>query len=536
MQNTWLVLLPPLLVILCAYITKRIMAALLLGITSALLIANDFSLTKAVPSFFHKLWETSELSSMTSWQSTLSTSALFICFFLLIISILTMILHESGGILAYGNHIKKYLKKPEQAEAAGFGLSLFLFIDDYFSSLTVGTVMRSVTDMFRIPRVKLALLTNLMAAPIAVLAPVSSWVADIVTNFRRSGIDTHGATAVIKADPFSLYLEIIPFCFYSLLVIVIIGYLIYRKISYGIVRQHEEIAQKTGNLFGGKEPLADLIAHDNNGSASLIDFIAPMLILFSSIFIIMLSLGNFSGFGGTKSFVFALQQSPKSASLFFGSLIALVFTILFLLIRHKISAKRLPFVIGQGIDLMSSSVIFLLLVWTLSPLLRNELATGQYIAGFLGSNVHIELLPVIFFLLAVTIGTLIGSAWGTMGILLPISVDMAITILGLKTPIFLDQIHILYPLLAAVVSGAVASNNLSPVADTLMMSTKSAGAYHEDVVKAQSQYVLPLIACSALSFLCSGFLITHTSILITALCSLGVGVITSIVFFSFMKK
>lgn len=535
MQNTWLVVMPPLLVIIFACSTKRIMSSLFLGVFSALFIAHDFSLTKTIPAIFLKLWETTELSMMTSWESALSTSAFFISAFLLIISMLTMLLHESGGIFAYGNHIKKYLKDARHAEAAGFGLSLLLFIDDYFSSLTVGTVMRSVTDMFKIPRIKLALLTNLMAAPIALLAPVSSWVAEIVTNFRRSGIDTHGASVIIKADPFSLYLSIIPFCFYSLLVIIVLGYLIYRKISYGLIKQHEEIAQRTGNLFGGRDPLPELVVTNAHQQASLIDFIMPMAMLFVSIFTIMLLLGNFNGLGGTKSFIFSLQDAPKSASLFFGSSFTLLFSILFLVIRKKISPTRIPFVLGQGISLMSSSVAFLLLVWTLSPLLRTELATGQYLASFLGNNLPIALLPIIFFVFATIIGTLIGSAWGTMGILLPIAVEMAISILHLKTPALLSDITVIYPLLAAVISGAVISNNLSPVADTLMMSTKSAGAYHEDVVKAQSQYVFPLIIATAIAFLCAGLLITKLSLTLNALCSLSISTGISIIYFSWIK-
>ncbi len=535
MQDTWLVLLPPILVIACAYITRHIILSLLIGIFSALFIANDFSITKIIPSFFSKLWETTEISTMTSWDAVLSSSALFICCFLLMLSILTILLHESGGIYAYGTCIKRYLKKPWHAEAASLVLSSFLFVDDYFSSLTVGSVMQSVTDFFHIPRVKLALLTNSMAASLCVLAPVSSWVAEIITNMQRGGLKTQGASVLINGDPFSVYLGMIPFFFYSIMLVFTLWYLTCSRRSYGIVRQHEVIAQKTGNLFGGKNgPVLNI--QENREQSALIDFALPMCMLFTTVFLSMLYFGDFYGLGGIKSFVLALQQSPKQASLFIGSLVTLIFSTLFLVIRKKISCAKLAQIYLRGVSLMGPSIIFLILILTLGILLRSDLATGKYIAHALGKNFHISLLPVFFFLVAVVIGTLMGSAWGAMGILIPIAIDMALSLLSLHPPVALEHIMVIYPLLGAVVSGAVAANHLSPIADTSLMSTKSAGSYHHDLVQAQLQLSIPVVVAAAIAYLCAGIMIAWTSMLLTIICSLSIGIIAGLVIVTLLAK
>lgn len=534
MQNSWPVLLPPLLVIICAHKTKNILLSLLIGILSAGLIAYDFSLIKALTSLINKLWATTELSSMTSWETGINASAPFICCFLLAISILTTLLHRSGGAFAYASCIKKRLNKAWQAEAATFGLSLSLFVDDYFSTLTVGSVMKSVTDLFKIPRVKLAWLANTVAAPLSILTPVSSWVAEIVLNMNRSGITETASDALVKADPFSLYLRLIPFFFYSFLVLIIISYFIYRRQSVALIKKHEAIAAATGNLFGGKTEIQlDTQNHSEHNKASLIDFVFPMGILFGSVFIMMLYLGNYTAFGGAESLMFALQKTPKAACLCLGALISIVFSTIFLLFRKKITSNQIIPIYSEGFCLMYQSVIFLLLIWTFSSLLRSELATGQYIASFLSSNTSLALLPAVFFIIAIIIGTLMGTAWGTMGILIPIATEMVVSLSALPTPVLIDQLPMLLPLLGAVISGSVIANHLSPISDTLLMSTKSSQAYYADVVKAQAQFTLPLIGATTLSYICAGFLIIKVSMLATLLCSLGVGVVASLLLLRF---
>ncbi len=538
MQNTWMVLVPPLLVVILAATTRRVFVSLLTGIFSALLVAHDFSLTKVLPDMVKRIWHTTELGTITSWQAFWNTWYLFICLFLILLGIVITMLQHSGGAYAYGNVVSSRLKNKRQAEASSLLLSLFFFIDDYFSCLTVGSVMQPITDRFKIPRVKLGLLVNAMGAPLVVLLPFSSWAAEIIMQIRQSGISAIARTGtLVVADPFYVYMNVIPFMFYSFIAILSIWFIVYKQISFGLYDKHARVAEQTGNLFAGKMPVAKRtkdLSEEQIKRSSILDFLIPIGTLFVSAMIAILYFGDWQCFGGGNSLMVALQNSKIAAALFVGSVITLLVSTPYLVSRKKLLPGQLPGIFWEGIMLLGPSVGVLILIWTLSGLLRTDLATGQYLASLLIGKINIAYLPLMFFVVAIITSSTMGSAWGTIGIHIPIAVPMLASLLHLQAPVFVASVPVLFPLLGAIVSGAVIGNHLSPISDTMLMSSTSSGSYHIDLVKTQFSFTLPCIIASAVAFLIAGFLASHVSIYVNMLVSLSAGILLSGFIFLFL--
>lgn len=540
MQNSWIVLLPPLLVLLLAATTRRVFIALFTGIFSALLIAYDGDIVQASLAFFPRMWKTIGLGSITSLQTFWSATYLFICLFLLLIGILITLLRASGGAYAYATFVSKRVRSSKNAEVSSLILSLFFFIDDYFSCLTVGSVMQAVTDKFSIPRVKLGLLINSMAAPLVVLLPVSSWVAEIIAQLKQSGVGLiDGPTTSIIGDPFAIYIKMISFLFYSFIVIAAVWYMVLRRISYGIIHKHEQIATRTGNLYAGKISMDKKFTSASQeiiATSSMLDFIVPIGLLFISVLGAILYFGSYHLFGGSRGLVSALQSADVAPALFMGTLITLVVTIIFLLGRNRIAFKDLKGLFSEGFGVMGTSVCILILIWTLGSLIRYDLLLGQFLASQLIGYISIWLLPVMFFFVAVLIASTMGSAWGTLGILIPIGIPMLVSMLGYESAVDVSQIQILYPLLGAIISGSVVGNHMSPISDTMLMSSTSSGAYHIDLVKAQLSLTVPCVIATACSFGVAGWLISTTSLALVAGISLFVGLSAMVVLLHLLQR
>ncbi|MFH1832262.1 MAG: Na+/H+ antiporter NhaC family protein [bacterium] len=539
MQNTWLVLLPPLIVVLCAALIRHVRWSLVVGIISALMIAYDFSVTKVVPEFFYKIWATTELGKIKSWQAVKHLDFAFICLFLVVLGVIIAALQFSGGAYAYGNVVSKRLKNARQAESSSIILSFFFFIDDYFSCLIVGSVMRLITDRFKVPRVKLALLANSMAAPLAVLLPISSWAAYIILQIGQAGVGTSSSTGVtVIGDPFYVYMNMIPFFFYSVITIFSLWFIVLRRVSYGVLCTHEEIAQKTGNLFGGKTPetkKVDTISDDTIAQSSLWDFIVPIGSLFLVVMLMILYTGDWCFFGGKNSLLLALQNANSSISLFIGSFTALIITFSFLFARQKINLIQIVHVCREGVMILGPSAITLILIKTFSNLLRFDLATGNYLAQVLIGHVSIVFLPAIFFLVAVLTATMIGSAWGAIGIYVPIAIPLLISLSHVQTPVSLAALPALFPLLGALISGAVVGNHLSPMSDTMLMASTGTGANHMDVIKTQYSFTWPCVFATAIAFLIAGLLVGACSLKLNILISLIIGLILNMLVLSFLN-
>lgn len=529
MTSTWIVLVPPIIVVLLAASTRRIVLSLLTGIFLGVLIVHNFSITLAVPAMVSKIWLTTELGTVTSWKAFLSTWYLLICLFLLLLGILITLISSVGGAYAYADFVSRYLKKAQHAECASLILSLFFFIDDYFSCLTVGSVMRTVTDRFNIPRVKIAFLVNAMGAPLAVLIPLSSWVAEIIMQLRVSGVSsTVGNGTIVISDPFSVYSSVIPFLFYAIITLVSLWFVVLKRISFGVLKKHENVAQESGNLFAGKLAVARRkpeLDEEAIKRSSLIDFIFPLGLLVILAFLGILYFGEFSYFGGSRSFVQALQNANTAAALFSSALITVIVTVGFFLYRAKMRIWHIYEVFKEGIGLMGPSVFILILIWTLSNLLKSDLGTGKYLASLLIGAIPISLLPALFFLVGVLTSSSMGSAWGAIGILIPIGIPMLVNLSHFPVPVEVHLLPVIFPLIGAIVSGALVGNHLSPISDTMLMSSASAGAYHIDLVRAQFDFTVPTIISTTLAFVVSGLLATvQVSFFLNILVSWMIGI------------
>ncbi len=293
--------------------------------------------------------------------------------------------------------------------------------------------------------------------------------------------------------------------------------------SYGTLKFHEQEAARTGNLFGGKIALArrmKVVGAAQMNNTSIWDFLLPLMTLFITVVIGIACLG----FG----------RIP--IALFLGSCGATLTGMIYLFIRRKLKISMIPDIVRSGSMLMLPSIMVLILIWTLSALLKNDLATGKYLAELLIGHITIGLFPGIFFLLATLISATMGSAWGTIGLLIAIAIPMLTSFVPGVIPLTPDQITIVFPLIAAIISGAVAGNHLSPIADIMLLSSASAGAYHFDLVKAQIGFSLPSIIASAIAFFTAGLMIQSYGILMTACTATTLGIAISIALIKTLSK
>ena len=539
MQNSWLSLIPPLVVLLCGFATRRVIFSLLAGIVSAALIAANFSMYHSTVLIVNRLWHNCELWKFTSWNLFWTSWNAFICIFLFILAILVTLIAYSGGAYAYGRFARRRISDAKGAQTAALLLSVFLFIDDYFSSLTVGSVMHPLTDQFKVPRAKLAFLVDAMGAPLAILCPVSSWVAAIIGFLTENGVSLHLTTETfILADPFLVYIRIIPFLFYSFIIMGSAWFIVRHNISFGLMAQHEKIAQTTGNLFGGKKATRQKIRtapEHNRRNASMTDFAVPVIILIISVIIGMLFSGGYYLFGGPHTLVIALQHANAAKALFVGGTIALGLCTFFFVIKSRIRLQEIPVLYWDGIKLMTPAIIILLLAWTLGDILRVDLLTGQYLASIVVGAVPMSLVPLLFFATAAATSFAIGSSWGTIAILFPIAIPMLITLSALHAPVQLEQLPVLFPVLGAIFSGAVLGDHISPISDTTIMSSTSTGSHHIDHVQTQMIYAMPALLATGLAFLLAGLLVPY-GLIAASLIPATVGLSSSMLIFYLVNK
>lgn len=518
MDFGWLVLLPPVFVVLWATFTQRLMSALIVGIFSAAVIFNKSDFGNILPMIINNFVSSSLKDSFYP----------FIILFLLALSILIILIKHSGAAFTYASFISNKLKSAKNVEKSSLILSWFFFIDDYFSCLTVGSVIQPVSEWFKVPKVKSAVLVVCMASPVAVLFPISSWASCIVGQLRQCGISiSDSAETLIVADSFYVYLKLIPFLFYSLIVVASVWFLVHKRLSFGILHRHQKEADKTGNLFGGNMSVAKQskeLYESSELGGWLLDFILPIASLCVAVLMSILYLGDYSLLGGKNNLIAAIQQANSGAALFIGSAIALIISIVYLLIRRRIKASDVFQICREGVSLMWSTILVLMLIWTFSSMLKNDLKTGEYLASLAIGKFDIQFMPAIFFATAACMAMLIGSAWGTMSILLALAVPMLVSLIGIATPVDVSHLLMLFPLLGAIISGAILGTHLSPLSDNILMASKSLGANHADAISAQRSIALPTAISTFCAFLVSGFVIVRLGVVLTAVVCLIIGV------------
>lgn len=519
----WLVFLPPLLVFFIGLLTHRIKLALFLGIIAAGLIATRFALLDSGILVVNRFWEVLEIGQLIKGGNIRAGDNIYIIAFLVGIGIIIEMICRSGGAKALVKMACKSIKGQKSAETSALVLSHCLFIDDYLSTLTVGSVLRPLTDQFRIARAKLAFLVDSMAAGLAIICPISSWAAAIAGFFFDNGIsETVGDNTLIAASPSVVYVSSLPYIFYSFVLIVSIWVLVRRRWSYSVMRVHEEIATKTGRLSGYRETeVADNTDKDDKGN--VVDFLVPFLSLLITVFGLLLYLG---GYGSGRSVVDALQNAPTATVLCLASTISIVISLVYYFAIKRFSIRELPSIFYEGFRMMVGAIVVLLFAWTLGSLLRNDVQTGHYLALLIGQSLPMTWMPVIFFCVATVSALALGSAWGTTALLFPIAIPMIVTMLGVSTPADLSQVSLLFPIFGAILSGAVCGCNMSLMADTTIMSSTSSGCNQIDHINTQWRYILPVFVSTAVAFIIAGFTV-NVSAWVSVLLSLAVAITLS---------
>ncbi len=516
MIHSWLVLLPPVFILIAALISKRLNPSIILGLITAAFIAQNFMLLPAINLLITRLY-----------KQVTDPENIYLYGFLFILGILISLLEYTGAAMAFAHRLTTRLKTAKSAQTATLVISSILFIDDYLSCLTTGYVMRPILDRFRLPRVKLAYLIHSFSAPVVILAPISSWIALITSQLENAGISpiANHNTRII-ADPFYIYLQSIPYIFYSVILIISVWLVVRRSLSFGPMHEQEVIAHKTGNLFGGKEPLTGTTITQKTTSGSIWDLIFPLFLLIIIFISGIAWAGGYWLFGGSYSFVYALQKNHQTAlMLFIASIITLSVTFLINLINKKVNFNVfLKNIVPNGITMMQSSVIMVFLASTFGIMLREDLQTGVYLAQVLQGTISMALLPFLFYLISIIAAFITGSAWGTIALMIPIAIQMITTLSAVSLPANPTDISILFPALGAIFSGAVCGNHISPIAETTIMSANSAGCYPIDHAVTQFWYALPAVIGAGISFILCGFL-TAAAPLVTIGISLVVGLI-----------
>ncbi len=519
MHNSWVSLIPPIIVILAIFVTKNINRSLIIGILSATLIAADFSLVSA-----------GNLTFERSYMILTDIDTLYLYLFLFILGAIISLIAKTGGAYALAHRLAQKKLSKKTTEYSSMLVSALLSIDDYLSTLTVGYVMRPITDRVRISRAKLAFLVHAMADGLIMLLPISSWVTALTSTLDQSGITDHGATCKIISDPFLIYVQTIPFIFYGIFMVFVVALLVKTQLDFGPMARHEQIAQTSGNLFGKMNHPAET-ADTEKHTGALTDLILPLALLIGIIILGSLWTGNYFLFGGSQGFLDAIKnntQRERSIIMCLAGTISLVISWLFAALRTKVEKKSLPSLFVGSYKLMSSAIILITLAGILGAILRINLQTGTYLADLLLGSLPLFLLPLIIFLIALFLATITGSSFGSMMLLIPIIIPMLIALSGATVPASPEALPLLLPVLGAIFSGAVCGNHISPISDTTIMVSTSTGVDPAEHAKTQIPYALIAIIASAIAFFLTG-LLRETGYWINAGTSLGIGALTCIV-------
>ena len=471
--STFFSLLPPVIAIVLALNTKEVYTSLLVGIASGALLYANGNLELALNTLFFN--EDGGMISKLSDSSNVGILA-----FLVMLGVLVALMNKAGGSAAFGRWASTHIHSRAGAQFATLLLGVMIFVDDYFNCLTVGSVMRPVTDRQNVSRAKLAYLIDSTAAPVCIIAPVSSWAA-AVTSSVPAGSGING---------FTMFLRTIPYNYYAILTIVMSLFLIFTGAEFGPMKLNEDNA-KNGDLFTTADrPYGDDVDDGTDTNGHVVDLIAPVLVLIAACIFGMVYTGGF--FEGVD-FITAFADCNASAGLVLGSSIALLFTFVFYRVRNVMTFQDFAACIPEGFKAMVSPMLILSLAWTLSGM-TGLLGAKYYVANLLGNSATAlqYLLPVIIFLVAVFLAFATGTSWGTFSILIPIVCHA------------FPEGEMLVVSIAACLSGAVCGDHCSPISDTTIMASAGAHCSHVNHVSTQLPYAIAAAACAAVCYLITG--------------------------------
>ena len=482
--GTFWSLLPPIVAIVLALISKEVYSSLFLGCLVGALLVSNF-----------QPWET--LVQLVEGDNGIVTTVsdagnIAIIVFLVVLGIMVDLMNKTGGSEAFGRWATKTVHTRAGAQLMTMLLGVLIFIDDYFNCLTVGAVMRPVTESHHISRAKLAYVIDSTAAPVCMIAPVSSWAAAVSGYVNSDSVS--GIEMFIKQIPWNYY------CLLTLLMIVVISIL---NIDYGPMLTHEYNAQVKDDLFTTPErPFAGADDYETNSKvkSSVIDLILPVVVLIATCIIGLIYTGGFfdTESGNYHAFASAFSDASSGAGLAIGSMLALVFTYVYYWLRGSIGFEKSFESVPQGFIQMISPILILSFAWTLCGLTRYGMNSADFvISAMSGAGSLAKFLPAMIFIIGAAIGFATGTSWGTIGIMAPIVVQV----------FNYDQQPVLCTIgLAAACAGGVMGDHCSPISDTTIMASAGAHCYHLNHVFTQIPYALTVAGVSFVSFILAGLI------------------------------
>ena len=468
-------LLPPFIAIVLALLSKEAYSSLFIGIVIGALFTTNFAPVASLDFIIND-----------GFIAAISENA-GIFLFLVLLGILVALVNAAGGSAAFGRWAQTHIKTHAGAQLATFVLGVLIFIDDYFNCLTVGSVMRPVTDSHKISRPKLAYLIDATAAPVCMIAPISSWAAAVSST--AEGLDT-------SMSGIELFIRAIPYNLYSLMTFVFIIALVLMKFDYGPMKAFEKKAA-SGDLSALESDEGETF----NPKGHLLDLILPVVVLIITCTIGMIYVGGFFGvdaWGGTDcagDFIGAFGNTDAFVGLPWGGLIALVLTVLYLVARKVLTFKEAMDCIPKGFIAMIPPILILTLAVSLKATI-NSLGAAEYVRElmFYASDFLYSMLPAVIFLVACVLAFASGTSWGTFGILIPI-----------VTKVFPTDSPLLIIGISACCAGAVCGDHCSPISDTTIMASAGAQCNHLDHVSTQLPYAVTVAAVSFVGFIVAGF-------------------------------
>lgn len=500
---TFWALVPPVVAIALALITKEVYSSLFVGVVVGGIFACGGSAAKAVD----------HVVSDGLITAISDTAGIFL--FLVILGAIVALINKSGASAAFGRWAKTHIKSRVGAQIAAFILGVLIFIDDYFNCLTVGSVIKPVTDAHRVSRAKLSYLIDATAAPICMIAPISSWAAAVASYTEGTGL-----------SGIELFVRSIPYNFYSLLTLVFVIALIFLKADFGPMRRHELNAINNGDLFSTDERVEE-IETESNSKGRVIDLILPIIVLVLVSVLGLIYIGGFFGidmWGGTDcsgDLIASFGNTDATVGLPWGSIIALIAIIIYMLARKLVTFKDATDCIPAGFKAMVPAITILTLATALKNISNDLLGSAQYVETLMKSEVAQNLeafLPAVIFVVACLLSFATGTSWGTFGILIPIVSGM-----------FSPENPMLYIGMSACLAGAVCGDHCSPISDTTIMASAGAQCVHVNHVSTQLPYAIVVAVISLICYIVAGFV---QNIFVC----LGLGIVLTIGFLIFIKK
>ena len=467
-------LLPPIIAIALALITKEVYSSLFIGILSGALLYSEFNLELTVKTLFFD-----ENAGMLSKLSDSGNVGILV--FLVMLGSLVIMMNKAGGSEAFGKWASTKIKTKVGASLATTALGVLIFVDDYFNCLTVGSVMRPVTDRHKVSRAKLAYLIDATAAPICIIAPISSWAAAVTSSVPKES-DING---------FLVFLRTIPYNYYAILTIVMMLFISIRQFDFGPMKEYEDNAKK-GDLFTSyADEFEEAAMIEANPNGKVVDLVLPVIVLIAGCIGGMIYSGGF--FSGVD-LIDAFANASASVGLVIGGFIGLVFTFFFYMFRGVLTFEEYMSCFTEGFKQMVSPILILTFAWTLAAVTK-LLGASVFVGGVVASSAGAlqAFLPAVIFLVGMSLAFATGTSWGTFSILIPIVVGV------------FPSGEMMIIAIASCLSGAVCGDHCSPISDTTIMSSAGAQCHHVNHVSTQIPYALTVAAVSAVAYVISGF-------------------------------